>query len=153
MNSHKKHRLTLHTEIRIQADSEAIWRVLTDFDGYPEWNPFIKSLTGEMVPGNTIRVLLQPQTGSAMRFSPKVLWVEPNRGFGWLGKLGLKGIFDGEHHFEIQPHPNGGCILQQFEHFDGILVPIFKKNLLTHTKADFERLNQAIKQRAEAATR
>eukprot|EP01041_Mallomonas_annulata_P036105 gene36105-biopygen28179 len=84
-----------------------------------------------------------------MKFAPKVVSFVPNREFSWLGKLGLKGIFDGEHHFEVHPHPNGGSTLQQFEHFDGILVPFLKKNLLTQTKADFERVNEAIKQRAE----
>lgn len=150
MNTHKKHRLSLLTQIHINAAPEAVWRVLTDFGGYPAWNPFVKSLTGEPVPGQYIQVLLQPQNGRAMRFAPKVLVFEPGRAFGWLGKLGVKGIFDGEHHFRIEPHAGGGVTLHQFEHFDGMLVPLFKKNLLTNTKADFERLNQAIKQRAEA---
>lgn len=149
MSTDKTHRLRLHTQIDIQADSETVWRVLTDFAGYPEWNPFVKSLTGEVKPGHTIQVLLQPQTGRAMRFAPKVLSFVPNREFSWLGKLWFKGIFDGEHHFELHPNAAGGVTLHQFECFDGVLVPLLKKSLLRNTKADFERLNLAVKNRAE----
>ena len=37
----------IDTEILIQASSERVWAVLTDFAAYPEWNPFIVSLEGK----------------------------------------------------------------------------------------------------------
>jgi len=33
----------------------------------------------------------------------------------------------------------------------GILVPFFKKKLLIETKADFEKMNQALKERVESS--
>ena len=35
------------TAIDIDAPADAIWRVLVDFPAYPEWNPFIRRITGE----------------------------------------------------------------------------------------------------------
>ena len=32
----------IHTEIEINAPAEKIWKVLTDFAAYPEWNPFVR---------------------------------------------------------------------------------------------------------------
>lgn len=34
----------IKTEIVINASPEKIWAILKDFDKYPAWNPFIKSV-------------------------------------------------------------------------------------------------------------
>ena len=33
----------IEAEVLIHASPEATWAVLTDFDSYPEWNPFIRA--------------------------------------------------------------------------------------------------------------
>jgi uncharacterized protein YndB with AHSA1/START domain len=38
----------LHTEIEINGPAERVWAVLTDFASYPEWNPFIRQVSGEL---------------------------------------------------------------------------------------------------------
>ena len=60
----------------------------------------------------------------------------------------LPGIFDGEHHFELQPR-NGGTLFVQREAFKGILVPLVG-GVLEKTRRGFEQMNAALKQRAEA---
>ncbi|PTB91085.1 SRPBCC domain-containing protein, partial [Marivirga lumbricoides] len=44
----------IETSIRIKALSETVWDILTDFEKYPQWNPFIKSVKGEVKEGNNI---------------------------------------------------------------------------------------------------
>ncbi len=85
-----------------------------------------------------------------MRFKPKVLAAEPGRELRWLGRLGLPGIFDGEHSFRLEPLPGGGTRLVQAERFRGLLVGLFG-GTLEKTKAGFEQMNRALKQRTEAA--
>jgi uncharacterized protein YndB with AHSA1/START domain len=34
------------TEIEIDASPSQVWQVLTDFEKYPTWNPFIKKISG-----------------------------------------------------------------------------------------------------------
>ena len=34
----------LRAEIEIAAPPERVWRVLSDFDAYPDWDPFIRSI-------------------------------------------------------------------------------------------------------------
>ena len=50
----------IKTEILIRATPEKVWAILTDFDNYRNWNPFIRSVTGEVAVGNTITARLEP---------------------------------------------------------------------------------------------
>ena len=36
----------LNSEIEIDASAERVWQLLTDLDRFPQWNPFIRSITG-----------------------------------------------------------------------------------------------------------
>jgi hypothetical protein len=41
----------LRREIEIDAPPERVWAVVTDFAAYPEWNPFIRRIRGELHEG------------------------------------------------------------------------------------------------------
>lgn len=136
--------MEIKTKIEIAATPAKVWAILTDFEKYPTWNPFIKSITGNPQPGQTIKVELD-----GTKFSPTVLVYEKNREFRWVGRLLFKGIFDGDHCLKLIENPNGGSTFEQSEKFTGLLVPLFKKMLLTKTKPGFEAMNVALKERAE----
>mgnify|MGYP001825684409 FL=1 len=140
----------LVTEIEIEAPAEAVWEVLTGLDAYPEWNPFIVSAAGQIEVGATLRNRLESPNGKPMTFKPTVTVVEPNTKFEWLGRLGFPGLFDGRHIFELEPTAAGTRFVQR-EEFTGILVPLFARSLDGKTRAGFEAMNRAMKQRAEAA--
>lgn len=140
------------TNIIIKALPSKVWQVLTDFEQYPNWNPFIKSITGEVKVGNTIVVRIEPPGAQGMTFKPTVLAFKPNKEFRWKGKLLVKGLFDGEHIFELTDNGNGTTTLVQREVFTGILVPLFAKMLDNNTIAGFKLMNDALKLRAESAS-
>ena len=56
----------IEASIEIDAPPAAVWRVFADFASYPDWNPFIRSLEGEPLVGERLRVRLQP-AGRARR--------------------------------------------------------------------------------------
>lgn len=141
----------LHTEITIHASPDKVWQILTDFDKYPEWNPFIKSLKGNATPIEKFTVVLQPPGGKAMTFNPRCLVREKNKEFRWLGSVFVRGIFDGEHIFELHDNGNGTTRFVQRELFSGVLVPILWKQLNTQTRNGFEMMNAKLKERAEAS--
>ena len=91
----------IKTEILIHATPEKVWVVLTDFDNYKNWNPFIQSITGEVAVGNTITARLEPPGARGMTIRPKVLAFTPNKELRWLGHFLVPGLFDGEHSFEL----------------------------------------------------
>ena len=141
--------LLLRTEIDINASGERVWRVLTDFSAYGEWNPFITSISGEVRRGARLKVRVQPSGGRGMTFRPTVLAADRNRELRWVGRLLFPGIFDGEHAFLITPLENGGVRLRQQETFRGLLVPLLRRLLDGQTRAGFEAMNRALKERAE----
>ncbi len=51
----------IKTEVVINAKPEEIWNVLTDFEKYPEWNPFIKSISGAHEEGEQLAIKVQPR--------------------------------------------------------------------------------------------
>lgn len=135
--------MELKTEILINASPEKVWQTLTNFPDYT-WNPFIKSITGEVKVGNTITAEL-----GGMTFKPKVLKFEPQKEFRWKGKLFIKGLFDGEHYFLLEKQNDGSTKFTHGEIFSGILVPLFKKKLMTETKDGFVAMNEALKKSCE----
>jgi hypothetical protein len=139
----------LHSEIEIQASAERVWQILTDFERFPEWNPFIRQASGKIQAGERLEARLQPLGGSPMTFRPTVLKAETGRELRWLGQLGLPGLFDGEHHFMIEPLGAERVRFVQGERFKGLLVPLFA-GLLEKTRQGFEQMNRALKARAEA---
>jgi hypothetical protein len=137
----------IHAEIEINAPAEKVWQVLTDFATYPEWNPFVHSVKGEVVVGARLHVYIQPSGGKGMSFRPTVLVADPNREFRWLGHLWLPGLFDGEHSFLIEPLGDGRVRFVQRERFGGLLLPLLSKMLDRDTRRGFEEMNRALKLR------
>jgi hypothetical protein len=139
----------LETRIEINASPEKVWQVLTDFKNYPNWNPFIKSIEGEMKLGQKFKARIEPPDAQGMSFTPVLLAFEPNKEFRWKGKLLIIGLFDGEHQFKLIRNNDNSTTLIQSEKFTGILVPLFSKMINTNTRKGFELMNGKIKELAE----
>ena len=135
----KKH---LHTQIHLLASPQQVWQVLTNTAAYSEWNPFIKQLNGQLTQGEQIHAHIQNMT-----FRPTILQCQPHKELRWLGKLFIKGIFDGEHIFRLEEQEDGSTIFHHEEYFSGLLVPLFARQLDQQTKTGFEAMNQAMQQR------
>jgi hypothetical protein len=139
----------IKTEILINSSPKKIWTILEKFEDYPNWNPFVKSIKGNVKVGNKIEVTITPPDSKSMTFKPKVLTNELHKELSWLGTLLFTGIFDGEHKFELVDNENGTSTFIQSENFKGILVPLFAKSLDNKTKRGFETMNQKLKELAE----
>lgn len=139
--------MELNTEVVIAAPVEEVWRILTDFGAYSEWNPLITKIAGEARPGCTLEVEISLPEGNSSTFRPAVLVVTPNRELRWRGKLGFPWLFQGEHFFKLEPSGSGTRFIHG-EHFSGVLVK-FMGRTLTQTARGFVYMNQALKRHAE----
>jgi hypothetical protein len=140
----------LHSEIEIAASAQRVWGILTDFASYPEWNPFIRRISGEPNVGERLEVRLEPPGSRGITLKPTVLNAVPERELRWLGHLLVAGLFDGEHILAIQQLDENRVRFVQRETFGGLLVPLLASSLDKGTRRGFEEMNRALKERAEA---
>jgi hypothetical protein len=141
----------IETEILIQAPIDLVWTVLTDFDSYPGWNPFVRSIRGIKSVGEILEVQIHPPGGKGMTFRPEVLKFDLEKEFRWKGKLLVRGVFDGEHYFILEKKGETTTRLIHGEVFTGILVSLLS-GMLTKTGDGFRLMNEAIKAKCEQLT-
>lgn len=135
----------VRAEIEIDAPVAEVWDVLTDFEAYPDWNPFIVSAEGQArVDAQLTNVMRDGE--STTTFTPRVL-VADGHELRWIGRFGIPGIVDGEHHFILEDLGDGRTRLEQGETFTGVLVPFAGSAL--DVEDNFEAMNAALKDRVE----
>lgn len=139
----------IRTETTIAAPPTRVWGILMDFSAFPEWNPFIRSISGEPRVGGKMEVHIQPPGHKVSIFRPVVRAAEPDHELRWLGSVIVRGLFDGEHRWLLEPTKDGGTRFVHTEQFTGVLVPIFGGSLRADSARGFEAMNQALKERAE----
>jgi hypothetical protein len=136
----------LCTAIDIEAEPETVWRHLADLATYADWNPFITSASGTPERGRRLELRMAPPGGRAVTFRPQVTTVSPGSALEWLGHLGVPGLFDGRHRFDLIPTDSGTHLIQH-ETFTGLLVRPLRRSLDTRTRAGFEAMNDALRRR------
>ena len=82
----------ISTEIDIASSPARVWDVLTRFDAFPEWNPFIRKVSGELREGGRLEVQIQPPGQNGMTFRPVLVSVRPHRSCTGLAAFGSRGF-------------------------------------------------------------
>jgi hypothetical protein len=131
----------------IEASPEAIWAILTNAAGYPEWDPGVDRIEGRIAPGEKITAYTKLSPGRA--FPAKVTEFVPGRKMTWTGGMPL-GLFKGERSFTLTPQSNGATEFTLREVFSGPLLPLIGRSLPDLT-ATFEQFAAGLKRRAERA--
>lgn len=139
----------IETFVEIETPPENVWNHLINFEDYPNWNPFIRSVERDQKSENHLYVTIQVPGYKSMKLHPEIVTFLRNSELRWKGKLFIKGIFDGEHYFIIE---NSGINRTRFIHgevFSGLLPPLMK-SMLTKTEEGFRQMNMALKEKCEA---
>jgi hypothetical protein len=142
---------TIDTAVTIDATPAAVWHVLTDFDRYDEWNPFILRASGRVAVGETLELHIRPPGGRTSTHRPTVVAAEAGRRLTWVGAASPRWLLVAEHDFQLALDTTGTgvrTVLRHRERFTGILVP-FLRTTLRRTARGFAELNQALKERVE----
>lgn len=143
---------TIRSAIEIRAPLETVWRVLTDFAAYPEWNPHIRHIRGTPSVGARLTIHSQPPAGRAVVLRPVVVAWEPPTLLRWRGTFVAKRLFSGEHGFRLEQLDDTRVRFHQDETVSGLLVPFYARLRLPGTRMGFALVNEALRERAEKAS-
>jgi hypothetical protein len=138
----------LRTEIKINAPAEKVWKILTDLDKYPEWNPFIHHAIGKVESGEKVAITFL-KGKKDMTLHCKVTRLVPNKELSWEYKVIHPGLWYGEHSFTIEPEGDNRARFIDIEVFTGLLIPFRSRDIDTNSRRDFEAMDKALKERAE----
>jgi hypothetical protein len=129
----------------IEATPTAIWEILTDAPGYPNWNPSVDRVEGTIAPGETIKVLVKVNPGRA--FPVKVTEFKPGEKMVWSGGMPL-GLFKGVRTYTLTPEGNGGTRFTMREEYTGPLLPMIWRSI-PDLGPSFDQFTSGLKARAE----
>ncbi|MCS6904953.1 MAG: SRPBCC domain-containing protein [Bacteroidia bacterium] len=90
-----KNYLEVQESIELPQPIEKVWEVLTDFEKYPQWNPYIRKVTGKFAVNETLWVQIGYPFVVPFYIAPQVIAISPPYSFSWGGKFLLPGLLDG----------------------------------------------------------
>lgn len=133
------------SEIEIEASAAEVWAVLTDYDHVGEWNEMVLELREVGAVGDRLRSSIRIGDRAPMAITPRLLALDRERELRWKGKLGVPGIFDGEHRFAIEPCGEHRVRFVHEEFFSGVLVRPLVAMMGPALPAAFEGFNRALR--------
>lgn len=143
-------RTELRTEVEIDAPVSHVYRVLTDFENYAEWNPFLTSVSGELTVGHKLSVEMSLPEGKTYVLDPQVTQVAENSELRWRGRFLFPALLEAEHFFLLSERGPRLTRVVQGENFSGFLLR-FAGNALTLSARGCVYMNLALKKRAESS--
>jgi len=140
---------TIETNIVIDSTAEKVWNILTNFEEYELWNPFMTKVIGNANLGSKIEVNIKTISGKKRKYYPIITRSEANRELRWKGKSFLPCVFDGERIFILEKSNDDKILFSHKEIFSGLGVKLVGNKLDESLRESFVRMNESLKIRAE----
>lgn len=127
----------------INAPIEKVWQVLTNVQDYPNWEPNVTKVEGDVALGNQITI---HTAFSERAFPVKVAELVPHQKMVWASGMPF-GLFKGARTFTVTQLEDSVKVHTR-EEFSGVLLPLFSGQIgdLTPT---FDAFAKALKDKVE----
>jgi hypothetical protein len=112
---------TVREEMVVSAPRVRIWRLLTDFEQYERWNPYVVHARGDARIGNELVLTLGAEDSDEIE--PEVMDVKSQRKLRWRSRRLVPGVLDEEQTFRIIPLGNSRFRLVYEGRIEGVLAP------------------------------
>ncbi len=139
----------VNSSIDINAPASLVWAILTDFESYQRWNPYIGAILGKPNTGSALSIALRGQRRGVTCMSSLLTQVREPRELRWRRRRFAPGVFTTEHRFRIETLPAGGVRFHQSEQIKGVFAALFGQRSRRAMEEGFHAMNHALKARAE----
>jgi uncharacterized protein YndB with AHSA1/START domain len=138
------------TEIQINASTEEVWSVLTDWNKLKDWSSsFIGISTSKLIKGEKfISYFKNPLTGGTMELEHICLDYEEGRKFGWSGDI--VGKTQDHHIYSLESTKYGTTIFKQEDGLHGPHSRLLNFLAEHHMTSMYKKFNQELKERVES---
>ncbi len=136
-------RKSVHHEIIINASPEKVWEVLTDTEGYANWNPVMKLLEGEVKEGNKVKYQFIQDSDNISEIGATVVQIRPNEVLNQKGGIPL--VLTYNHKYLLESAGNSTTVTIH-EDYRGIFVNFWNPKPVEEA---YKRLNIALKEQVE----
>lgn len=134
---------SVHHEIVINASPKKVWQVLRNTNAYPEWNPTMQLVKGNINVGNNIIYKFTQNPNTSYEVPITVKQIIPNKLLNQAG--GYLFILTYNHKYILEPQGNTTKVIIN-ENYNGIGVNFWNPKPVEKA---YRMLNEALKKRVE----
>lgn len=139
--------IELSTRIEIDRPPSAVWDVLTDFEAYDEWNPYLTVLRGTPNEGSPIELRVSPEARHTRTETGKVTETEIGERLRFDSVALYRFIYASTRTLDVEALAEDRTRIRNRVEYRGILAPLVAGEDL---EADLESMNRALADRTEA---
>lgn len=138
--------------VEIDAPAEVVWKVLTDFASYGEWNPFVLRCSTTLEPGAPIDMRVRLVGPKAFPQREYIRDHIPGVEFGYRMKPVPGGTLHSHRTHTVTPLGDGRCRYRSHFELAGWLQPVVTALLGTALRRGFGGMTAAVASRAESVS-
>lgn len=138
---------TYQATTTINASAQKVWDILVDANGYPDWDPGMVRIEGNIALGEKVKFFTKFSPDQA--FGVKVTGFEPGKKMVFTGGMPF-GLFKSERMHTLTAVGDSETKFHTEETFSGLLYPLFGKKIPDLTES-FNNFTVGLKQRSEQA--
>ncbi|MDG2051131.1 MAG: SRPBCC domain-containing protein [Myxococcota bacterium] len=142
--------IEIEESCEVMASASVLWQVITDFDRYPEWNPFVISCAADLQEGQTINMKVQLFKHFAQPQREIILEVNPGRSFRYGLPSNRLGALASCRSHEVQPRGAQRSHYRSHFQLQGWLAPLTQALLGRRLEHGFRSMTQALVAHAES---
>lgn len=142
------HKITSEV-VKINAPSNYVWRILIDFQRYPEWNPFTTSAKGHLSLGEPLELqVVMPKRGDRAQTEIITTIDAPNQ-LAWGMTLGFKPILSARREQTLTTIDPQCCTYETSDAFCGLLSGLVYALFYDDVYNGFNNVAYALRDHAE----
>jgi hypothetical protein len=138
----------IKTEVQIAAPTEQVWKTLTTFNDWKDWNPTIILAQGDASVGSKLNITINGNGKEDSNYQPTVLESSAPLRFRWRANMITDVIFRNDRVFILEAK-DGGTHLIHKEEFSGMMVPLMWGMFQDFVGPTLEKMNKALKHKME----